>query len=156
MEFTDRIQREAEGELSGIPRFDFNSSEVTRQAQQETEEEFREIPELVTKSSSKEEQFDQQPHDTMSYTYPKNNDEADAEAHLHAFMTTWQANHVSQRLSETDADKSKIAEFGLSLEGQSANWYSQHEADEFETFKLLTTKFTQRFHRQVPLRELMS
>ena len=58
----------------------------------------------------------------MSYPYPKYNDEAYTEAYIHAFLTTWHANHVSQRLSEVNADKSNIAEFGLSLEGQSANW----------------------------------
>ena len=58
----------------------------------------------------------------MSYPYPKYNDEADAEDHVRAFLTTWQTNHVSQRLSEADADKSKIVELGLSLDGQSTNW----------------------------------
>ena len=72
----------------------------------------------MTNSCSDEEQFDQQQEDTMLYPYP------DTEAHLRAFLTTWQANHVSQRLSEVNVDKSKIAEFGLSLEGQSENWHS--------------------------------
>ena len=79
----------------------------------------------------------------MPYPYPKYHDEADTEAHIHAFLTTWQSNHVSQRLSEADADKSKIAEFGLSLGGQSANWYSQHEVREFKSFKILSTKLIQ-------------
>ena len=51
-EIMDQVQREAEGELSGIPRFDFNSLEATEQNQQEAEGEFRGIPELVTDSSS--------------------------------------------------------------------------------------------------------
>ena len=59
-------------------------------------------------------------------------------------------------MSEADAEKSKIAEFGLSLEGQPTNWYSHHKASEFESFKILTTKFIRRFHRQVQQRELMS
>ena len=92
----------------------------------------------------------------MSYPSPKYNDEADAEAHIQAFLTTWQANHVSQRLSKADADKSKITKFGLSLDGQSTNWYSQHEASEFQSFKTLNTKIIRLFHRQVPKRELMS
>ena len=71
----------------------------------------------------------------MSYPYSKYNDEADVEAHLRAFLTTWQANHVSQRLSEADTDKSEIAKFGLLLDRQSANWYSQHEEGEFQSFK---------------------
>ena len=86
----------------------------------------------------------------MSYPYPKYNDEVDAEAHVCAFLTTWQTNHVSQRLSEADADKPKIVEFGLSLDGKSTNWYSQHEAGEFESFQPLTTKFIRLLHRQVP------
>ena len=73
-----------------------------------------------------------------------------------AFLTTWHANHVSRRLSEADANKSKIVEFGLSLDGQSTNWYLQHEAGEFESFQTLNIKFIRLFHRQVPKRELMS
>mgnify|MGYP000476957188 CR=1 FL=1 len=92
----------------------------------------------------------------MSYPYPKYNDDTNVEAHVCAFVTTWQENYVSQRLSEANADKSKISEFRLSLDEQSANWYSQHEAGEFESFKQITTKFIRLFHRQVPKRELMS
>ena len=103
-EFTDQIQQEAEGELRGIPRFDFSSSEVTRQVQHEVEGEFKEIPELVTDSSSDEEQFDQHQEDTMLYPYPKYHDEADAEAHICAFLRIWQANHVLQRFSEAQFD----------------------------------------------------
>ena len=40
-----------------------------------------------------------QEEDTMLYPYPKYNDELDAEAHVRAFFTTWQANHVAQRLA---------------------------------------------------------
>ena len=35
-------------------------------------------------------------YDTMSYPYPHYNNEANIEAHVLAFLTTWQANHVSQ------------------------------------------------------------
>ena len=59
---------------------------------------------------------------------------------------TWEANNVSQRLLEANADKPKIAKFGLSLNVQMVNWYSQHEAGEFESFKQLTTKFIRLFH----------
>ena len=78
----------------------------------------RVVPRLDTDSRSDEEKFDQHHEDTMAYPYPKYNHEADAEAHVRAFLTTWQANHVSQRLLEMDVDKSKIVEFELSLEGQ--------------------------------------
>ena len=33
--------------------------------------------------------------DTMPYPYPKYRDEPDAEAHVYAFLQTWEANHVS-------------------------------------------------------------
>ena len=77
----------------------------------------------MTNSSSDEEQFHQFQEDTMSYPYPKYHDEADAEAHMRAFLTMWQANHVSQRLSKVDADKSKIAKFRFSLESYKAGTY---------------------------------
>ena len=92
----------------------------------------------------------------MSYPYPKYNDEANVEVHMCAFLTTWQANHVSQRLSEMDANKSKIAEFGLLLDGQSANYYSEHEEGEFQAFKQLITKFIRLFHQRNTKKELMS
>ena len=57
----------------------------------------------------------------MSYPYPRYNGEADANAHVRAFLTTWQANHASQRLVVTEANISKIAELGLSLDGHTAN-----------------------------------
>ena len=54
-EFTDKIQREAEGEFSRIPNFNFSSLVVTMQTQQEAEEEFEGIPGFVTESSLNEE-----------------------------------------------------------------------------------------------------
>ena len=56
--------------------------------------------------------------DIMSYPYPRYNGEADAEAHIRAYMTTWQANHVSKRFGLVETNISKIAEFGLSLDRQ--------------------------------------
>ena len=38
----------------------------------------------------------EQPDDTMPYPYPKYRDDPDAEAHVYAFLQTWEANHVSQ------------------------------------------------------------
>ena len=108
-----------------------NHSEVPEQIQQEAEGELRALPNLITDSSLDKEQSDQRylvklcEEDTMLYPYPNYNEEADAQAHVRAFRMTWQANHVTQRLSEADAYKSKIAGFGLSLNEQSTNCYSQ-------------------------------
>ena len=63
----------------------------------------------------------------MPYAYPRYNDEADVEAHIRAYLTTWQANHASKRLAVTEAHTSKIVEFGLSLDGQATSWYSQND-----------------------------
>ena len=57
---------------------------------------------------------------TMPYPYPKYRDEPDAEAHVYAFLQTWEANYVSQRLTEPEPERSKIAEFGMTLEGLAA------------------------------------
>ena len=43
-------------------------------------------------------------YEKMSYPYPRYNDKADVEAHVRAFLTTWQANHVSERLAAVDAN----------------------------------------------------
>ena len=64
----------------------------------------------------------------MSYPYSKYREGADAEAHIRDFLTTWEVNHVAQRLSATSEEKSKIDEFVLSLDGPSVNWYSQNGA----------------------------
>ena len=82
-----------------------NSLEFVKQIQPEVEGELREVRDLSTNSSSDEEPSDHSnsftniggvfEEDTMTYPYSKYNDEADVEAHLRAFLTTWQANHVS-------------------------------------------------------------
>ena len=59
--------------------------------------------------------------DTLPYPYPRCNEGTDAEAHVRAFLTTWQANHVSQQLVVADVETSKIVEFGLSLDEQATN-----------------------------------
>ena len=71
--------------------------------------------------------------DTMMFSYLLYNGEADAEAHVRAFLTTWQTNHVSQRLTEANAKASEIIEFGLSLDDQAVNWYLQHDLATFPT-----------------------
>ena len=70
--------------------------------------------------------------DTMHYPYPRYADGADAEAHVRAFLATWQANHVSQRLAAAYVETSKIAEFGCLLMRKqrigtpSTHWGSSH------------------------------
>ena len=94
--------------------------------------------------------------DTISYPYPRYNGESDAEAHIRAYLTTWQANHASKRLGMTEANISKIAELGLSLDGQAASWYSQNDIAEFANFDQLREQFIQLFHRRIPQRDLLS
>ena len=77
----------------------------------------------------------------MSDPYLYYNNEADAEAHVCIFVTTWQANHVSQHLAEADVNASKLTEFGLSLDEKLANWYSQHDIAEFQDFDQLKDRF---------------
>ena len=56
----------------------------------------------------------------MLYPYVRCNGEADTEAHVHAFLTTWHANHVSECLAVAKENASKMVELGLSLDGQAA------------------------------------
>ena len=51
---------------------------------------------------------------------------------------------------------SKIAELGLSLEGQAASWYSLNDIAEFADFEQLREEFVQLFHKRIPQRDLMS
>ena len=64
--------------------------------------------------------------DTMPYPYLKYRDDPDAEAHVYAFLQTWEANHVSQRLTELEAEWSKVTEFGMTLEGSVVRWHAKH------------------------------
>ena len=93
--------------------------------------------------------------DTMSYPYLKYRDGADAEAHRRDFITTWEINHAAQRLSIAAEDKSKIVEFVLSLDGPSANGFAQNGIRAFESFKQLTMRIIQLFHRQIPQKDLI-
>ena len=51
------------------------------------------------------------------------------------------ANHVSQRLNDAKAERSKIAECGMTLEGPVARWHSNHLPGSITTFDNLKTKF---------------
>ena len=122
--------------------------------------EWSSIPNLIDTYSDEEQSdkvsfYDIWGEDNMPYPYSKYRDGADAEAHIRNFLTTWEINHGAQRLSATTEDKSKIAEFVLSLDGPSANWFAQNGLKAFESFEQLTTKFIQLFHRQVPQKDLI-
>ena len=97
----------------------------------------------------------QEDDDTMPYQYPKYRDDPDAEAHIYAFLQTWEVNHVSQRLNEAEAERSKIAEFGMTLEGQATQWPSKHLPGSIDTFEELKTRCLRFFHRQVDQREIV-
>ena len=77
----------------------------------------------------------------MSYPYSKYHDGLDAEVHVYAFLQMWEANHVSHRLMDTEAEWAKIAEFGMTLEGPAACWHTKHLPGSFATFEALKTKF---------------
>ena len=87
--------------------------------------------------------------DTMPYPYTKYRDDPDAEAHVYAFLQTWEANHVSQKLTEPEAEVSKVTEFGMTLEGTASRWHAKHLLGSFATFDTLKAKFLRLFHRQV-------
>ena len=53
-------------------------------------------------------------------------DDPDAEAHVYVFLQKWEVNHVSQRLTEPEGERSKIAEFSMTLEGPAARWHAKH------------------------------
>ena len=93
--------------------------------------------------------------DTMSYPYAKYQDDPDAEAHVYAFLKTWVANHVSQIPTEPEAKRSKVVEFGMTLEGPTARWHAKHLPQSLSTFKTLQAKFLRLFHRPVEQRELV-
>ena len=60
------------------------------------------------------------PDDDMSFQYPRYRDDPDAESHVHAFQQTWETKHVSQCLNVAEEERSKMAEFGMTLEGHIA------------------------------------
>ena len=47
----------------------------------------------------------------MPYPYPRYTDGPDVEMHIRAFISTWQDNHSTHRLTLAEIDASKIAEF---------------------------------------------
>ena len=75
--------------------------------------------------------------------------------HICAFISTWKANHSTQRLTTAKIESSKIAELTLALDGPAARWYSRLDLGEFTTFQDVCMKFLELFHREVPKRELL-
>ena len=55
--------------------------------------------------------------DTMPYPYLKYWEDPNAEAHVYAFFADMGSQPVSQQLTDAEAKCSKIAEFGMTLEG---------------------------------------
>ena len=66
------------------------------------------------------------PDEDIPFQYPKYRDDPDVEAHVYAFQQTWESNHVSQRLTAAEAERSEMAEFGMTLEGPGAWWHAKH------------------------------
>ena len=95
------------------------------------------------------------PDDDMPFQYPKYRDDPDAEAHVHAFQQTWEANHVSQRLNAAEQECSKMAEFDMTLEGPAARWHLTQDPSTITTFDALKTKFLHFFHKEVDQREMV-
>ena len=129
--------------------------------QQETSRRWSLVPDLIDNQSDGDQSeevsfYDIWSEDNMPYPYSKFREGVDAEVHIRDFLTTWEINHGAQRLSAIAEDKSKIVEFVLSLDGQSANWFAQNGFRAFETFEQLTKKFLQLFHRQIPQKDLIA
>ena len=95
------------------------------------------------------------PDDDVPYQYPKYRDDLDMEAHVYAFLQTWEANHVSQQLNDAKVERWKIAKFGMTLEGPAAWWHSKHLPGSITMFEDLRTKFLHFFHKQVDQREMV-
>ena len=60
---------------------------------------------------------------SMAFSYPRFNGETDAASHIRSFLNVWNANHMAQRLPKVEAHTSKIAEFGITLDGHAARWH---------------------------------
>ena len=91
----------------------------------------------------------------MAFSYPRFNGETDATSHIRIFLNVWNANHLVQRISDAEAHASKIAEFGLTLDGRATCWHSQMDLAAITTFDQLQSAFLRFFHRRVPQREII-
>ena len=71
---------------------------------------------------------------SMAFSYPRYNRETDTTSHIWSFLNVWNANQMAQRLLEAEAHTSKIAEFGITLDGHVARCHSQFDIMSFTTF----------------------
>ena len=91
----------------------------------------------------------------MPYPYPRYIVGPDAESHIRAFVSIWQANHSTQWLTAAEVEASKIIEFIFFLDGPATRWYSRHDPGEFATFQDVRTHFIELFHHELPKQELL-
>ena len=69
--------------------------------------------------------------DMMSYPYPHCTGHPDLAGHVQQFLITCNTNHATHLLGAVEEELCKIVDFGLSLEGQAANSYSDQEHHTF-------------------------
>ena len=91
----------------------------------------------------------------MAFSYPRFNRETDAMRHIRSFLNVWNANHIAQRFPDVEAHASKIAEFGLTLDGRATCWHSQMDLAAITTFDQLQSAFLHFFHQRVPQCEII-
>ena len=78
---------------------------------------------------------------SMAFSYPSFNGQTDAVSHIRSLLNIWNANHMAQKLPKAEAHASKIAEFGLTLDGRAAPWHSQLDITSFASFDQLQSSF---------------
>mgnify|MGYP000273500048 CR=1 FL=1 len=91
----------------------------------------------------------------MAFSYPRFSGDTSVERHARSFLNVWNANHISQPFPEMEAHASKIAEFGLTLDGRAACWHSHLDITTFVAFDHLQSSFLRLFHQSIPQREII-
>ena len=86
----------------------------------------------------------------MTFSYPRFSGDTDIEVHARTFLNVWNGNHMLQWLPESEAHTSKIAEFGLSLDGRVAHWHSQLDITLFIFVDQPQSSFLCFFHQRIP------
>ena len=85
----------------------------------------------------------------MAFSYPRFNSEIHTTSHIWLFLNVWNSNHMVQLFPEAEAHKSKIAEFGLTMDGPAACCDSQMDLVAITTFDQLQSAFFLFSHRRV-------